>query len=162
MGNLNCFLEMQGIAHSCSKPWNYTAKVCTSDIYLLRLALEFYLMNVEQLLQLIPEGHLDFLSTETEVDYQVKKLSGSIIFKLILFSMLDSPKVTLRIMETILQSAKFKQFAQSEPVNAKYNSIRDRICNINCEFFRRLFEDIFEIYNKELKEEKALVKADST
>jgi hypothetical protein len=119
-------------------------------------------MNVEQLLQLIPEDHLDFLAAETKVDYQVKKLSGSVVFKLILFSMLDSQKVTLRLMETILQSATFKQFVQQEDMNAKYNSIRDRICNVNVEFFKRLFEDVFELYNKELKEERALVKADST
>jgi hypothetical protein len=119
-------------------------------------------MNVEQLLQLIPEEYLDFLAAETKVDHQVKKLSGSLIFKLILFSMLDSQKVTLRVMETILQSAKFKQFAQNDELDAKYNSIRDRICNINVEFFKRLFEVVFELYNKELKEEQAITKADST
>jgi hypothetical protein len=118
-------------------------------------------MNVEQLLQLIPEDHLAFLAAETKVDHQVKKLSGNVIFKLILFSMLDSQKVTLRVMESLLQSAKFKQFSQSDS-GAKYNSIRDRICNVNVEFFKRLFEDIFELYNKELKEQKALAKADST
>jgi hypothetical protein len=75
--------------------------------------------------------------------------------------MLDSQKVTLRVMESLLQSAKFKQFSQSDS-GAKYNSIRDRICNVNVEFFKRLFEDIFELYNKELKEQKALAKADST
>jgi hypothetical protein len=119
-------------------------------------------MNVEQLLRLIPEEYLDFLAAETNVDHQVKKLRGSVIFKLILFSMLDSQKVTLRVMETILQSAKFKQFAQCEDIDAKFNSIRDRICNINVEFFKRLFEGIFELYNKELGEENALIKVDST
>jgi hypothetical protein len=119
-------------------------------------------MNVEQLLELIPKEHLEFLAAETKVDHQVKKLSGSVIFKLILFSMLDSQKVTLRVMETILRSAKFKHFAQLDDTGAKYNSIRDRICNVNVEYFKRLFEDIFELYNKKLKEEKALVKVDST
>ena len=119
-------------------------------------------MRVEQLLQLIPDEFLDFLALETKVDHQVKKLSGRVIFKLILFSLVDSQKVTLRIMESILQSARFKQFVQEEEIDAKYNSIRDRICNVNVEFFKCLFEEIFELYNKELKEEKALVKADST
>lgn len=119
-------------------------------------------MNVEQLLQLIPEEHLSFLAAETKVNHQVKKLSGEVVFKLVLFSMFSSQKVSLRVMETFLQSAKFKQFADTDDVNAKYNSIRDRICNINVDFFKRLFESIFELYNKELKEEKAIGKADST
>jgi hypothetical protein len=119
-------------------------------------------MNVEQLLQLIPEEHLSFLAAETKVNHQVKKLSGEVVFKLVLFSMFSSQKVSLRVMETFLQSAKFKQFAEIDDVNAKYNSIRDRICNINVDFFKKLFESIFELYNKELKEEKAISKADST
>jgi hypothetical protein len=119
-------------------------------------------MNVEQLLQLIPDEHLVFLSAETKVDHQVKKLSGSAIFKVILFSMLSSQKVSLRVMETFLQSAKFRQFAQNDAINTKHNSIRDRICTINVEFFKLLFESIFELYNKQLKEEKAITKADST
>jgi len=119
-------------------------------------------MTVEELLGLIPEEHLDFLSAETKVDHQVKKLTGVVIFKLILFSMLGSQKVSLRVMENILQSARFKKFAGIDEVNAKYNSIRDRICTINADFFKQLFETIFELYNKELKEEKAISKADST
>ncbi len=119
-------------------------------------------MTVEQLLALIPEEHLEFLSAETKVDHQVKKLTGIVVFKLVLFSMLGSQKVSLRVMENILQSARFKKFAGVDDVNAKYNSIRDRICTINADFFKQLFETIFELYNKELKEETAISKADST
>src|ERR1700721_4612770 len=99
-------------------------------------------MNVEQLLQLIPEEQLSFLAAETKVNHQVKKLSGEVVFKLVLFSMFSSQKVSLRVMETFLQSAKFKQFAEIDDINAKYNSIRDRICNINVDFFKKLFESI--------------------
>jgi hypothetical protein len=109
-------------------------------------------VNVEQLLQLIPEEHLSFLATETKVNHQAKKLSGEVVFKLVLFSMFSSQKVSLRVMEAFLQSAKFKQFAETDNVNAKYNPIRDRICNINVEFLKKLFESILELYNKELKE----------
>ena len=84
------------------------------------------------------------------------------MFKLILFSMLGSDKLSLRVMETFLQSAKFKSFSQFDILDTKYNSIRDRICNISAVYFEKLFEKIFCIYNKELKEEKALSKTDST
>ena len=99
---------------------------------------------------------------ETKVDHQVKKLSGSVVFKLILFSMFSSQKVSLRVLEALLQSAQFAQFTKETPPNAKFNSIRDRICTIDAEFFRQLFERLFDVYNKQLKEEKAVSKADST
>ena len=119
-------------------------------------------MKVGKLLKLIPSETFTDLAIETNVDFQVKKLSGEVMFKLILFSMLGSDKLSLRVMETYLQSAKFKSFAQFDILDGKYNSIRDRICTINSSYFEKLFEKIFCIYNKELKEEKALSKTDST
>lgn len=119
-------------------------------------------MIVNELLRLIPANTFRDLAVETKVDVQVKKLSGEVMFKLILFSMLNSDKLSLRVMETFLQSAKFKSFSQFDILDSRYNSIRDRICTINAGYFEKLFETIFSIYNKELKEENALSKTDST
>lgn len=118
-------------------------------------------MNFEQLIKLLPQESLDFISTETKVDHQVKKLSGLVIFKLILYSMLNSQKLSLRIMESFVSSAQFKQLSGND-FSTKYNSIRDRISTINPSYFEQLFSQIFTCYNTYLKEEKALVKADST
>ena len=119
-------------------------------------------MTVNELLRLIPANTFRDLAVETKVDTQVKKLSGEVMFKLILFSMLNSDKLSLRVMETFLHSARFKSFSQVDILDSRYNSIRDRICTINADYFEKLFETIFSIYNKELKEEKALSKTDST
>lgn len=119
-------------------------------------------MKVGELLKLIPPETFTDLAIETKVDFQVKKLSGEVMFKLILFSMLGSDKLSLRVMEGFLQSAKFKSFSQFDILDTRYNSISDRICTINATYFEKLFEKIFCIYNKELKEEKALSKTDST
>jgi Transposase DDE domain len=119
-------------------------------------------MKVGELLKLIPSDTFADLAVETNVDFQVKKLSGEVMFKLILFSMLGTERLSLRVMETYLQSAKFRSFSRFDILDGKYNSIRDRICTINPEYFEKLFEKIFGIYNRELKEEKALSKADST
>jgi hypothetical protein len=118
-------------------------------------------MTVEELLKLIPQKTFDELALETKVDFQVKKLTGETIFKLILFSMLNSDKLSLRTMETFLSSAKFKNFSEQN-VDSKFNSIRDRICTINADYFENIFNVIFTTYNKVLKEEEALSKADST
>ena len=114
-------------------------------------------MTVSELLRLIPAQTFRDLAVETKVDTQVKKLSGEVMFKLMLFSMLSSDKLSLRVMETFLQSAKFKSFAHFDILESRYNSIRDRICTINAGYFEKLFETIFAIYNKELKEENALL-----
>jgi len=119
-------------------------------------------VTVNEILKLIPEQTFRDLAVETKVDSQVKKLSGELMFKLILFSMLRSNKLSLRVMETYLQSANFKSFTGYDVLDGKYNSLRDRICTINCDYFEQLFNTIFGIYNKCLKEEKALSKADST
>lgn len=119
-------------------------------------------MTAGELIRLIPPETFQELSAETKVDAQVKKLSGEVIFKLIVFSMLNSEKMSLRVMEQFLQSARFKSFSGYHVLEGKYNSIRDRICTINAEYFEQLFAKLFSIYNKELKEEEALSKADST
>lgn len=119
-------------------------------------------MTASELISLIPKSAFEQLGAERKVDYQVKKLRGEVIFKLILFSMLESEKLSLRVMEGFLQSASFKAFMHHRSPDSKFNSIRDRICTINADYFEKLFELIFSIYNKELKEEKALSKADST
>lgn len=119
-------------------------------------------MNAKAIIELIPAELFDFLAIETKVDYQVKKLTGKSVFKLILFSMLETDKLSLRVMESFLTSSKFQYFVQEEDMCVKYNSIRDRICTINTDYFERLFQEIFRIYNQELHEERALSKSDST
>lgn len=119
-------------------------------------------MTASELVGLIPPKIFRELAMETNVDAQVKKLSGEVVFKLILFSMLNSEKLSLRVMETFLHSAQFKSFSQFDILDGKYNSIRDRICTINADYFETLFRRIYSIYSKELKEENALSKADST
>ncbi len=46
-------------------------------------------MKFKDILGYISDEELDFLSAETGVNHQVKKLNGSIIFKLILYSLLE-------------------------------------------------------------------------
>ena len=119
-------------------------------------------MTASELIRLIPASVFQDLAIETKVDEQVKKLSGEIIFKLILFSMLNSEKVSLRVLETFINSAQFKAFAHYDIIDGKFNSIHDRICAIKADYFEQLFQRIFSIYNKELGEQQALSKADST
>jgi len=118
-------------------------------------------MRVEQLFKLIPEEELEFLSAETQVDYQVKKLSGILTFKLIVFAMLNSQRMSLRIMEQLFSSASFRAFANTEQ-KVKYNSIRDRIATMNVTFFEKLYLTVYERFHKLLNEKDEVIKIDTT
>ena len=98
------------------------------------------IMHAKDLLDLIPEEELEVFATETKVDHQVKKLTGKVVFQLILFSMLSRKRVSLRVMEEFLRSSTFKIFSGSSLSEAKYNSLSVRIAMINADFFEKIFD----------------------
>ena len=65
-------------------------------------------MRVKQLLELIPDQQLEMLAAESKVDYQVKKLTGKSVFQLILFSMINSERASLRVMEAMFHSMQLR------------------------------------------------------
>ena len=120
-------------------------------------------MKVKELLAFISEEELAFLVAETKVDFQVKKLDGVVMFQLILFSLLETQKASLRIMEELFSSMKFRMISGlDEQTTTKFNSIRDRIATINPDFFERIFNTLFDKFNHLLGEEKSILRYDST
>jgi hypothetical protein len=118
-------------------------------------------MRAEELLALIPDDELEGLSAQTQVNHQVKKLTGALTFKLIVFAILSPGRMSLRMMERLYASAIFRAFAGAdEPV--KYNSIRDRIATINADFFEQLYVTCYKRFAHLLDERDPLVKVDST
>ena len=95
-------------------------------------------MKFAELLHNLSDNELDFLSAETRVNKQVKKRKGSLIFKLILFSMIENDKPPLPVMEAYFNSATFKALAKIKGSTVKYNSISDGITGINSEYFQKI------------------------
>lgn len=119
-------------------------------------------MRVKKLLELIPDQQLEMLSAESKVDYQVKKLTGKTVFQLILFSMINSERASLRVMEAMFHSMQFRLVAGTEGVETKCNSIRDRIATINPDYFEKIFLFLFDHFNKFLNEQDSIIRYDST
>ena len=119
-------------------------------------------MKFEAILNYISDDELSILSAQTKVDYQVKKLNGSVIFKLILYSMLEYGKPSLRVLEECFHSPEFILLANKNKIKAKYNSLSDRISSINAVYFEKIFELLFDKFHSELKEENAIQKYDTT
>ena len=119
-------------------------------------------MKFRELLGYISEEDLSFLSAETNVDHQVKKLKGSILFKLILYTMVESKDSSLRVMESFFNSSKFRLLANTPKLETKYNSLSDRITNIEASYFEKIFDLVFERFNRHLGEESGLQIYDTT
>jgi hypothetical protein len=119
-------------------------------------------MKFKDILGYISDEELDFLSAETGVNHQVKKLSGSIIFKLILYSLLEHGKPSLRVMEQIFHSSSFRFYTNTDNITTKYNSLSDRLSSIKSDYFQEIFQLLFDKFNIELGEQNALQKYDST
>ena len=102
-------------------------------------------VHVSELLSLIPDVYIDELAASLKVDKWTKKLKGSAIFKLVLFSILQSERLSLRIMEDNthdpLLQALVPAFAADE---ATWNGIRDRLIHIKSAFFKGLYEKVYE------------------
>lgn len=119
-------------------------------------------MKFKDVISFISDEELDFLSVETKVNHQVKKLDGSLVFKLILFSLLEHDKPSLRVMEQVFNSSSFRFYANKGNFTTRYNSLSDRLSAINSDYFGRIFHLLFEKFNLELEEQNTLQKYDST
>jgi len=102
---------------------------------------------LSELLNMIPDEFLDKLSEETQVDYQVKKLTGKVIFKLLLYGLSSQKKLSWRILEMIFSHYKFLNFTQLSPdKRADHSSLATRISKIKVDYFKK----IHEVLNKEI------------
>lgn len=120
-------------------------------------------MQVSEVLNYIQKSELERLSIEYKVDYQVKKLDGQTMFQLLLFSMLNVRRNSLRVMEEFYHSLVFKSIANTSYQSIKYNSIRDRLVNINPDYFEAIFKSCLKKYqDKYLKKKHNIISFDST
>jgi len=108
--------------------------------------------NVNDLLQLIPEYFFDKIAEETNVDFQVKKLNGKLMFNLLLMGILQSERLSLRVMEELFSTQKFQSFSGlASDSSTRHSSIRDRISTIPSAYFEELFYKITELLNHKYK-----------
>lgn len=120
-----------------------------------------------ELLEFIPDNLLEKMEKKTRVNYQVKKMNGKIMFKLLLMSLLDSKNISLRVMEEIYNSSQFTILsAKRENDKTKHSTISGRLANIDYLFFKKIFENLFQEFNKSFNISEAgkrnIAKFDST
>lgn len=98
--------------------------------------------KAEDVIGLAPDELLEQLSDETGVDYSVKKLQGKHLFKLFLFAVLNGGGVSLRILETIFQSARFQSLFNIHARPASHAAFSLRLKNIRADYFEKIFQSL--------------------
>lgn len=100
---------------------------------------------LSELLNLIPEDYLTNLGDQTRVDHQVKKLTGKVVFKLLLYGLSSQKELSWRILERIFGHYKFKHYAQiPQDSRADHSSLATRISTIKVDYFKKIHESLNE------------------
>lgn len=100
-------------------------------------------VTVNQLLDLIPLNLLSQLAVETKVDYQVKKLEGALMFKLLLFGLTNRKELSWRILEFIFDNYKFRQFAGVDTdLETDHSSLATRMSQMKTDYFRQIHSSL--------------------
>ena len=87
-------------------------------------------IKAKELLAFLPLELLEQTALQTEVDKNVKKLFGKDIFFLLLMAVLDSERVSLRIMQDLYSNHKFQVLAGiEENSKTRFTSLSDRLMN---------------------------------
>jgi IS4 transposase len=119
------------------------------------------------LLNLIPDEELSRLSVQTGVDYWASVLYGKSMFYLLLYGLADSDKTSLRSLEDIFNSRRFKFLFNLDPnQTTRYNSISSRLATMDVSFFEAAYKLIYTLFRDHFSEKEALgyniVRVDST
>lgn len=97
-------------------------------------------LSADKVIDLVPEELLTTLTSRTDVDYGVKKLTGKLVFRLFLFAILSAKTISLRILQTFYNADKFKELFNPPKATITHAGIGSRLAKINSDFFQQIFE----------------------
>jgi len=124
-------------------------------------------ISAKELLSAIPDDLFSHLSQSSIVDFQVKKLFGKCMFYLLLYGLLESNRASLRSMEEVFNSNKFKVFFKlDKDSKTKFNSISSRLSTMDVSYFKQAFNILYNeysnLYSLEDKLKYNITRVDST
>lgn len=98
------------------------------------------LKEVSAIFSQIPDKLLRQLVEETGVDRGVSRLRGTLIFKLLVFSMLRSNRLSTRVLEHFYNSELFSAFSGKGGHKTRHSSLASRLSHMNVDYFAQLFD----------------------
>jgi hypothetical protein len=123
-------------------------------------------VSVEELLELIGLSVYEDIVKELEADKWVIKFKTMTVFKLIVYSLLESERLSLRVMSENYASAIFRVMLGDKDAKMSYTAIRARLMNVKAGFFERAFEQtsgvLTEHYTDKAQKRHYIKRYDST
>lgn len=122
---------------------------------------------VEDLLSILPDEKLEGIASALKADKHVSKFHSSVMFKLVLYSLLNTERISLRVMEEAINDSTFKVLCPAMAEDeGTWAGIRYRLTTLNIDYCRSLYEHVYtkleEHYGNELIESYHLKRYDST
>jgi len=124
-------------------------------------------VSVKGLLGLVPDKTLTRLARQTGVDHYARVLYGKSMFYLLLYGLLSSEKPSLRALEDVFNSPRFKLlFKLDAGQKTRYNSISDRLSTMELSFFEQAYRSVYSVFRERFSKKEAkgyhIVRVDST
>lgn len=106
---------------------------------------------VKTILNYLPDSLLESLSLDFNIDKQVKKLEGKIMFKLLLYGVLSSSQLSLNVLISLFDKLGFRSLiGVDNDFTTKRNSLADRLIALDSSYFEAIFEHSVKIFSKHL------------
>jgi hypothetical protein len=105
-------------------------------------------VSVDDLLNLIGFNLLETIVKELNADKWVIKFKTLTVFKLIVYSLLESERISLRVMSENFASAIFRVMLDDKDAKMSYTAIRARLICVKSAFFEKVFEQTSRILSE--------------
>lgn len=100
-------------------------------------------VGIRSLVELIPKSLSKELVESLSLDHGVKKLTHTMLFNLILYSLFSPIRISLRRMQEHAQNPRFAYFTNSALEYIGYTSIRSALLRADVRYFQQLYEHVF-------------------
>lgn len=101
-------------------------------------------LEVAEILEMIPDELQAKVAEQTNVDWNVSQLRGSVMLDLLLFSSLRSERNSTYVMEELYKTSFFEAFSSKDSGHiTRHSSLASRLGSMNPEYFKAIFEWVF-------------------
>lgn len=101
-------------------------------------------IEASELLNLIPVSKLESIAEAVQSDKWVPKLKSATMFQLLLLSVLEHDRLSLRLMEETYNSPSFQlRINGSVDARTAHSSLCDRLKTIKLDYFKNVYEEVY-------------------
>ena len=105
--------------------------------------------TAREIVNMLPKGLLKELSEKYKIDYKIKKLSGEVIFLILIQALFSSTNLSLRNLAIQLKDKKFQKYIlkNRDYITIDHTAFHYRLNKMSSEYFREIFEYAKKVYS---------------